>query len=357
MDPLEEQIRELFKNISFSNSNVLDADIVDSLEIIKKKAKVVLIIPEEHSSLRRVTCDEIEKALLNIKHEIESVNILVKNDASVEETPHSHQPKAPKKTTLLSNYKHVIAVASGKGGVGKSTVAVNLAISLKKLGNKVSLFDADLYGPSIPMMMGKRGIKPEIIGSQVLPLSSFGIEFLSIGSIVSETDSLVWRGPMVHQAVEQMLRDTTWPGGDYCIIDMPPGTGDIQISLSQMTELTGAIIVCTPQDLALLDAKKAIGMFSKVDIPILGMVENMSTFTCDGCGKVHEIFSKGHVEKHCEEIEVPFLGKLPITLDIRMGGDSGKPVSNENPSSDAAIAFSKIAKNIDQLIKEAENEA
>ncbi|MGK0289432.1 MAG: ATP-binding protein involved in chromosome partitioning, partial [bacterium] len=231
---------------------------------------------------------------------------------------------------------------------------VNLALALKSLGKQVSLFDADIYGPSVPMMIGARDIKPDILGSRILPIQQYGIDFLSMGSLVDEDASLVWRGPMVHQAIEQMLRDTTWPGGDYLIMDMPPGTGDIQISLAQMTEVLGVVIVCTPQDVALLDAKRAIVMFEKVDIPILGMIENMSSFICPHCKEETPIFSKGGTEEASKSQDVPFIGKIPIELDIRIGGDEGKPVVHSKPDSDIAKIFIDIAKKVDQLSEEVE---
>jgi len=195
---------------------------------------------------------------------------------------------------------------------------------------------------------------PEIMNEQLQPLSKFGVEFMSIGNLVKEDEALIWRGPMVHQALEQMLRDTVWPGGDYMIVDLPPGTGDVQLTLAQMTEATGVLIVCTPQDVALLDARKAMNMFEKVNVPILGMVENMSSFICPKCGEETPIFSKGGTEAESKARKVPFIGKIPIELDIRLGGDNGAPVVHSLPNSTSAKLFMDAARKLDEVIEEEE---
>lgn len=218
--------------------------------------------------------------------------------------------------------KSVIAVASGKGGVGKSTIAAVLACGLHRAGCAVGLIDADVYGPSIPHLLGVSG-RPEIVDQQIQPADLDGLKVMSMGLLVPPDEAVVWRGPMLHGAIMQMLRDTAWGHLDYMIIDMPPGTGDIALSLSQMLPLTGAVVVCTPQDVALLDAVKAIAMFRKVNIPVLGMVENMSGFVCPDCEKRHDIFGSGGARKKAEELQVPFLGEVPINVPIRKYGDAG----------------------------------
>jgi ATP-binding protein involved in chromosome partitioning len=220
--------------------------------------------------------------------------------------------------------KSVIAVASGKGGVGKSTVAVSVALGLKRAGCKVGLMDADVYGPSIPHLVGvseRPEVNPET--KQIIPADVGGLKMMSMGLLVPPGEAVVWRGPMLHGAITQFLRDTAWGDLDYLIIDMPPGTGDIALTLSQLLPLTGAVVVCTPQDVALLDAVKAIAMFRKVNIPILGMVENMSYFLCPDNGKRYDIFGHGGAKKKAEELAVPFLGEVPINVKIRINGDEG----------------------------------
>jgi ATP-binding protein involved in chromosome partitioning len=223
--------------------------------------------------------------------------------------------------------KSVIAVGSGKGGVGKSTVAASLALGLKRAGCKVGLMDADVYGPSVPHLLGVTG-QPQMIGEKIQPIDVDGMPVMSMGFVIRRDQAVVWRGPMLHGAVTQFLRDTHWGELDYLIIDMPPGTGDIALSLSQLLPLTGAVIVCTPQDVALLDAVKAIAMFRLVNIPVLGMIENMSGFICPGCQQRHDIFGSGGAAREAAETGVPFLGEIPINMQIRVHGDAGKTLAN-----------------------------
>ncbi|MFZ4712860.1 MAG: Mrp/NBP35 family ATP-binding protein [Bacteriovoracaceae bacterium] len=226
----------------------------------------------------------------------------------------------------VPNVKKVIAVASGKGGVGKSTFTVNLALTLKNKGFKVGIIDADIYGPSIPMLLGRRDAKPKVNEARkIIPVESFGIGFISFGLFIEENDPVIWRGPMLGGVLSQFLFDVDWGGLDYLILDLPPGTGDIQLSMVQNTVVDGAIIISTPQDVALLDAKKGLQMFNKVNVPIIGMVENMSHFTCDGCGKDHHIFGQGGVENAVKELNTTFLGAIPLELDLRTGSDKGEP--------------------------------
>lgn len=221
--------------------------------------------------------------------------------------------------------KSVIAVASGKGGVGKSTIATALACGLVRVGCEVGLMDADVYGPSIPHLLGLEG-RPEVIEKRIQPAITDNLRVMSMGFLVPPGEAIVWRGPMLHGAITQFLRDTAWGALDYLIIDMPPGTGDIALTLSQLLPLTGAVVVCTPQDVALIDAVKAIAMFRKVNIPILGLVENMSGFECE-CGKRYDIFGRGGAKQRALELEVPFLGEVPINIGLREHGDLGKMMS------------------------------
>ncbi|MEK6598940.1 MAG: iron-sulfur cluster carrier protein ApbC [Deltaproteobacteria bacterium] len=243
----------------------------------------------------------------------------------------------------IPNVKNTIAVASGKGGVGKSTVAVNLALALSKSGAKVGLLDTDIYGPSIPMMMGIHKQLQTTQDKKILPISNYGIKLMSVGFMLDEEMPLVWRGPMVMQIVKQFLTGVAWGDLDYLVIDLPPGTGDAQLTLVQTIPLTCAIVVTTPQDVALIDARRAIKMFHEVKVPILGIIENMSYFQCPHCGEKTEIFSHGGGEKTSQRYNVPLLGKIPIDTGIREGGDSGKPIVIFNPSSPQTETFIKIS--------------
>ena len=247
---------------------------------------------------------------------------------------------------LLSNVKNIIAVASGKGGVGKSTTAVNLALALAAEGAQVGILDADIYGPSQPMMMGISGRPDSLDGKTMEPLENHGLQVSSIGFMIDPDQPMVWRGPMVTQALQQLLEQTNWRDLDYLIVDMPPGTGDIQLTLSQKVPVTGAVIVTTPQDIALLDARKGLKMFEKVGIPILGIVENMSTHICSNCGHAEAIFGSGGGEKMCAEYGVEFLGALPLTMSIREQTDSGKPTVVAEPEGPVATIYKNIARKI-----------
>lgn len=247
---------------------------------------------------------------------------------------------------LLSNVKNIIAVASGKGGVGKSTTAVNLALALAAEGAQVGLLDADIYGPSQPMMMGISGQPESLDGKTMEPLENHGVQVSSIGFMIDPDQPMVWRGPMVTQALMQLLEQTNWRTLDYLIIDMPPGTGDVQLTLSQKVPVTGAVIVTTPQDIALLDARKGLKMFEKVDIPILGIVENMSTHICSNCGHAEPIFGAGGGEKMCAEYGADFLGALPLTMAIREQTDSGRPTVVADPDGPAAVLYKQIARKV-----------
>ena len=252
--------------------------------------------------------------------------------------------KAQQGVTLLPNVKNIIAVASGKGGVGKSTTSVNLALALAAEGATVGLLDADIYGPSQPQMLGISGRPESSDGKSMEPMLAHGLQAMSIGFLVDIDTPMVWRGPMVTGALEQLLRDTKWQDLDYLIVDLPPGTGDIQLTLAQKIPVTGAIIVTTPQDIALLDARKGLKMFEKVGIPILGIVENMSTHICSNCGHEEHIFGAGGGQKMCDDYKVDLLGSLPLDISIRELTDSGKPTVISQPDSKIAIIYKEIAR-------------
>ena len=247
---------------------------------------------------------------------------------------------------LLPLVKNIIAVASGKGGVGKSTTAVNLALALSAEGASVGLLDADIYGPSQPMMMGIEGRPESVDGKNLEPMENYGIQVMSIGFLVAEDEAMIWRGPMATQALEQLLRQTNWKDLDYLIVDMPPGTGDIQLTLSQRVPMTGAVIVTTPQDIALLDAKKGIKMFEKVGVPILGIVENMAVHVCSQCGHVEHIFGADGGRKMAAEYGMDYLGALPLDMQIRMQADSGHPTVVADPDGEVAAIYKAVARQV-----------
>lgn len=247
---------------------------------------------------------------------------------------------------VMPNVKNIIAVASGKGGVGKSTTAVNLALALAAEGASVGMLDADIYGPSQPMMLGVSGRPATLDGKTMEPLENHGIQVSSVGFMIDPDEPMVWRGPMASGALQQLMEQTNWRDLDYLIVDMPPGTGDIQLTLSQKVPVTGAVIVTTPQDIALLDARKGLKMFEKVGIPILGVVENMSTHTCSNCGHTEAIFGHGGGEKMCADFGIDFLGALPLTMSIREQADAGRPTVVADPDGPVADVYKAIARKV-----------
>jgi ATP-binding protein involved in chromosome partitioning len=239
--------------------------------------------------------------------------------------------------------KNIIAVASGKGGVGKSTTAANLAIALKDQGLKVGVLDADIYGPSMPRLLGVHGQPQQLAGNKLDPMRAYGLKVMSMGFLVDEETPMIWRGPMVMSALSQMLKDVAWGDLDVLVVDMPPGTGDAQLTMAQQVPLAGAVIVSTPQDLALIDARKGLNMFKKVNVPVLGLVENMSTFLCPHCGKPSDIFGHGGAKQEAQKLGVPFLGEIPLTMAVRETSDEGKPVVATDPESPVAQAYRELA--------------
>jgi len=254
----------------------------------------------------------------------------------------SGQPAKPG----VPGVKAIVAVASGKGGVGKSTTAVNLALALMSLGHEVGLLDADIYGPSQPRMMGISGRPSSPDGRRLLPMENFGVKVMSMGFMVPEDTPMIWRGPMVMSAINQMLRDVDWGKLDVLVVDLPPGTGDAQLTMAQQVPLTGAIIVSTPQDIALIDARKGLNMFRKVDVPVVGIIENMSYFLCPHCGERSDIFSHGGARREAEKLGVDFLGELPLDMMIRETSDGGRPIVVSDPQSPLAQTYRAIAEQV-----------
>ena len=257
-------------------------------------------------------------------------------------------PAAPK-ADLIPEVRRTLAVSSGKGGVGKSTVAVNLALALRQSGATVGLIDSDVYGPDVPLMLGTKG-RPGMFDNKIIPVEAHGLKVMSIGLLVDEKEPLVWRGPMIHSFIQQMLKDVSWGALDYLVFDMPPGTGDAQLSLSQVVPLGGVVMVTTPQDVALLDVRKAIAMFQRLNVPIVGIVENMSTFVCPHCSQATAIFGDAGGQRLAEEYNVPLLAKLPLDPETRVGGDEGSPITVRRPDSAPARAFRDLAAAVNQRL-------
>jgi len=254
-------------------------------------------------------------------------------------------PGPGRSAELIPEVRHTIAVSSGKGGVGKSTVAVNLALALHGTGASVGLIDADVYGPDLPLMLGTKG-RPGMFDNRIIPVEAHGLRVMSMGLLVADKQPLVWRGPMIHTFIQQMLRDVLWGPLDYLVFDMPPGTGDAQLSLSQVIPLSGVVMVTTPQDVALLDVRRAIAMFQQLNVPMLGVVENMSYFVAPDTGTRYTIFGEGGGQKVADEYGVPLLGQLPLDPDTRKGGDEGTPIMVRRPDSAQAAAFREIARRV-----------
>ncbi len=284
---------------------------------------------------------EFEKALTAAATAVDGVGS-VSITTSTQVASHSVQ----RGVQLLPGVKNIIAVASGKGGVGKSTTAANLALALAAEGASVGLLDADIYGPSIPMMMGIAGKPESADGKNMEPMLGHGLQVMSIGFLVEPDQAMIWRGPMATQALDQLLRQTAWKDLDYLIVDMPPGTGDIQLTLSQRVPLTGAVIVTTPQDIALLDAKKGIKMFEKVGVPILGIVENMAVHVCTKCGHIEHIFGEDGGKKMAADYQMDYLGGLPLDMQIRLQADGGTPTVVADPKGGVAGLYKAIARKL-----------
>ena len=322
-----------------SGDNLVKAGMIGGIALEAGHVQVVLEVdPQQGASLEPLR-QHVEQSLTQIPG-ISRANVILSARRSAPATPR----KAPPGKITLPGIKSVIAIASGKGGVGKSTVSVNLAVALAAQGLRVGLLDADIYGPSLPMMMGITEKPKTDDDGNVLPIIRHGVHNMSIGFMARPDQALIWRGPMVQGALMQLIKDVVWGDLDVLLIDLPPGTGDIQLTLCQQVPLTGAVIVSTPQDIALIDARKAIAMFTRVNVPVLGMVENMAHFCCPACGHRSDIFGHGGARAEADSLQVPFLGEIPLSLPVRIGGDQGTPVAApDSGHAEARKAFTLIA--------------
>jgi len=318
--------RDFVSARAIKNMNVVDGDVAFELELgYPAKSQVA----------------DMRKALVGAVRGLPGVHNVSVN-ISTKISAHAVQ----RGVQLLPGVKNIVAVASGKGGVGKSTTAVNLALALAAEGASVGLLDADIYGPSVPMMMGISGKPESDDGKTMDPLENYGVQVMSIGFLVAQDEAMIWRGPMATQALEQLLRQTNWRELDYLIVDMPPGTGDIQLTLSQRVPMTGAVIVTTPQDIALLDARKGIKMFEKVGVPILGIVENMAAHVCSHCGHVEHVFGADGGKRMAAEYTMAYLGALPLNMQIRLQADSGHPSVVAEPEGEVAAIYKAVARQV-----------
>ncbi|MCB1355084.1 MAG: Mrp/NBP35 family ATP-binding protein [Maritimibacter sp.] len=356
--------------------NIVEAGLVTEKDVAINDHKVVVSVnvPGDFMGDLGKLKEEIEKRIGDNIPQITNLLVVLTGEKGADLAPETAPPAAPPKLrkvagknpgvpgpdmrpaqAAIPGIKHIVAVASGKGGVGKSTTAVNLAATLASLGFKVGLLDGDIYGPSIPRLLDITD-RPAMKNDKVVPIEKYGMKVMSMGFLQDEEAPVIWRGPMVVTALMQMTRDVDWGELDFLVLDMPPGTGDAQLTMAQQTPLSGAVIVSTPQDLALVDARKGLKMFKDVDVPILGIIENMSTFVCPHCGQVSEIFGHGGAEADARRLGVMFLGGIPLHMAIRETSDAGKPCIVANPEGEHAERYRKVALKVAALLGEAEED-
>lgn len=335
---MQDQVLEALKKVQDPeiHKDIVSLGMVQDLEVKDGVVSLTVVLTTPACPLKKQIEDDVTAAVKKVSGVKE---VKIKIDAEV------RAGNIPPPGGRLAGVKNIIAVASGKGGVGKSTVAVNLAIALAQAGTQVGLLDADIYGPSIPTLMGLKDTPPLVDQKEkkIIPLEKYGIKTISIGYLMKESDAAIWRGPMVGRMLQQFVDDVKWGELDYLIIDLPPGTGDAQLSLTQLLPISGAVIVTTPQDIALADVVRGVTMFQKVQVPIIGVIENMSYFACPHCNERSEIFSHGGGKKKSEELKVPYLGEIPLDMATREGSDQGKPIVQAAPDSEQSKRFKDVA--------------
>lgn len=358
---MRDQVLDRLRRVPYPGftRDIVTAGVVTDVSVENETVSIALRIPDAspavvekiHTDIRAVLEPEFaaDKIVLSDATSVSAPSLKVVGSAP------SVARAGSADAQLLPGVRHVVAVASGKGGVGKSTIAVNLALALARSGHQVGLLDADIYGPSIPLMTGLAGERPRLdaSGKRLIPFERWGVRFMSLGFLVEEESAVIWRGPMVMKALEQLLRDVVWGDLDYLVLDLPPGTGDAQLTLTQRLRLSGAVIVSTPQDVALADAVKGVAMFRKVNVPILGVVENMSWFLCPHCEERSEVFGHGGARRRAKSLGVPFLADFPLDPAVRESGDVGQPIVDREPDSLSARTFLQLANSIHETLDDA----
>ncbi len=361
----ETEVRERLKGIldPESGKDILSLGMVSGLVVRDGNVGFSIEVSPEKGPAMEPVRKAAEKAVLALDGVVSVTAVLTAHRAAApaQQPPPGQDQRRPQQAgqtqqALAPGVRFIVAVASGKGGVGKSTTAVNLALALAAAGHKVGLLDADIYGPSQPRMMGISGRPTSRDGKILEPMENYGIKVMSMGFLVDEETPMIWRGPMVMSALQQMLRDVNWGELDVMIVDMPPGTGDAQLTMAQQVPLAGAVIVSTPQDIALLDARKGLNMFRKVDVPVLGIIENMSYFLCPSCGHQADIFGHGGARLEAERLGVEFLGEIPLHLDIRETSDGGQPIVVSRPETEHAAVYRAIADRVWRRLTSADTE-
>lgn len=345
-DDLQQQINQKLANIClpFMKTNMAQTKCIQAFTLKKNILSFSLHWPYPAKNLYTETEQKLTQALTEIEG-IDQLSIQHRLDIKAHQT----QPNVQ----ALTNIKNIIAVGSGKGGVGKSTTSINLALALREQGARVGVLDADIYGPSLPTLLGLKGKPTSEDGKSMQPMQAYGLQAMSIGFLIEEDTPMIWRGPIVTQTLTQLLKETAWDNLDYLIIDLPPGTGDVQLTLAQQIPVTGAVIVTTPQDLALIDAKKAYKMFEKVNIPVLGIIENMSTHICSNCGYEEAIFGELGGQTLAKTYQIPFLGAMPLAMTIRQQSDQGKPSMVAEPDGIYAEKYRQISLQVSAQLADA----
>lgn len=355
-EPTQDSVIEALRDIAdpATGRDIVTAGLVDSVQVRGSLVQVTLRTDRQRAPRMEPVRREVEARLARVPGVANATAILTAHrtgPAPAAAAAAGPAPAPAPRRLLLENAGAVIAVASGKGGVGKSTVAVNLAVALAARGQRVGLLDADIYGPSLPRMLGLAR-KPEVRGDRMVPLEAWGLRAMSIGFLVDEDTAMIWRGPMVMGALEQLMGQVEWGALDVMVVDMPPGTGDVALTMAQRVALAGALIVSTPQDIALADARRGVRMFERTNVPVLGLIENMSYFACPHCGSRSHVFGHGGARAEADRLGVPFLGEVPLLLDIRQSGDAGTPIVAASPGGEAAQAFGAVAEAVGCRLRE-----